>query len=134
MRLRTPFLLTLCAFCIIAACADTQASYWCSNDVCDAYQPLPAAPDRHLIHVPAEGLCLLDQGAVPCPDLGATLRAAYPSANPQIGVCGDRKTSFARLIEVLQSLDEARLLCIDFDCDPSSVKRAPACANLPLAR
>jgi len=131
MRFRT--LIFFSTLCVIGATAGAQTLYCYGDDVCDTRQPLPTVRDRHLIRVPPAGPCLLDSGAVPCSELGAKLRAAYPASNPQIGLCSDRETSFARIIEVQRSLGEARLLCLDFDCGPNSVEWAPACRDLPVA-
>jgi hypothetical protein len=129
MRLRTP--IYLWTFYIIGATACGQ-TFYCYGDVCDTHPPLPVVRDRHVVRVPPAGPCLLDGLPVPCPDLGPKLRAAYPTSNPQIGVCPDRETSFARFVEAQKSIGAARLLCVDFDCDPGSIEWSPVCRDLPI--
>jgi hypothetical protein len=125
-------MLVALAALLLASCTGTRTHYCYvttsgHGQVCETRTPLPAVADRHDITIPPEGPCQWDGQNAPCEERGHIVRTAYPTTNPQLSLCPDRQTSFARVNVAMASLGGERLFCVQTGCS-ADVTVVIACA------
>jgi biopolymer transport protein ExbD len=69
------------------------------------------------VQIQDDGTCTLDGLVVPCLEVGKQVRAAHPSDDPQVSICGSAMAKYNAVGGVLRALDEQDLP-MAFGCPP----------------
>lgn len=97
---------------------------WCYK-TCVNIAALPPDERSEIVTVSLDGNCRNGDTEVACRDIGALLRQKYPTTDPEMKFCVDRKTKHPVLDAILTSLWEANLRRLTFACEASDSQIAP---------
>jgi biopolymer transport protein ExbD len=83
---------------------------------CGSHESPPPVVERVQISIDAGNNCSLENKAVECREVAATIHARYPTSKPRVDICVDKQTRFEAATEVMQSIEAAGFKVGSFQC------------------
>ena len=100
---------------ILAAGPSTKCRAIEDTIKCSKVQVREPTSQQIYVQIEGDGTCTLDRVAVPCFEVGKQIRAAHPSEDPHVSVCGSPAAKYHDVGRVLRALDEQDL-AMSFGC------------------
>lgn len=83
---------------------------------CGSNESPPPVVEALQVSIDASNNCSLENKAVECREVAATIHARYPTSKPRVDICLDKQTRFEAATEVMQSIEAAGFKVGSFQC------------------
>jgi biopolymer transport protein ExbD len=83
---------------------------------CGSRDAPPQVVEALQVSIDAGNNCSLEDQAVECREVAASIRARYPTSKPRVDICLDKQARFEAATEVMQSIEAAGFKLGSFDC------------------